>query len=136
MPEESIITRMQRAQESAPPKHLFVKQNVRFMEEHLDPAEDIIVGIERIYEAEDERWRVLHAYAYWFDRIGQGYVARDLQRHIERHKDECLSAGVCPYCGEDVAPKTEMEHHPAPFGEGTATEKRVTYVCSGTCGEV
>lgn len=100
-------------------------------------AQILIAGVEHEYAEVDERYRVLIAIVERLRRArgGLDYAADHIKAHIRDDRDACLSAGVCPYCGEDVTVAEGREHHPTPFGAGTVAEVTRGYVCS-MCGEI
>lgn len=107
------------------------------IEQTLELDEVIIAGVGKVYDEPADKWRALIAYAELLEKVGLTASASYIRGYVrETHKDECLASGVCPYCGEDAVKQGSTENHPAPFGSGTVSEKRSTYVCSGTCGEV
>lgn len=103
-----------------------------------DLADVIIAGVAATFEqTESERFRTILAIANQLRKsagAGLDYVARQLEQHLS-NKTECLEAGVCPHCGEDVTLEKRPEFHDAPFRDGAAVERLQVYMC-GCCGEV
>ena len=101
-------------------------------------GEVIIAGVKARFNNKAEQFRTLLAVAIDFRRssgAGLDYAAEHLEQHVKNHKTECLGAGVCPHCGEDVTLEKRPEFHNTPFRDITVVERWQVYLC-GHCGEV
>lgn len=101
-----------------------------------DLVELLIAGAPIVCRDKVERFQMLINLVEYLRKHRVGDAADAIREHVIDNKDECLEAGVCPYCGESVVAEERNERHDAQFGSGTVVERRGFYVCQGTCGEV